>query len=126
MVTDRSRLHRQCCSALGGRPGRSSGRYPTIAKSWGDTGFKNAVIDHGARLGIDVEVVRCAPGVKGFKVIPRRWVVERTFGRLMRHRRLARDYETHPHRSEAMIHVAMIDLTNRRLTREATPNRRGT
>ncbi|WP_443067647.1 transposase [Streptomyces sp. NBC_01268] len=89
-------------------------------------GYRTKVIDHGARLGIDVEVTRRDPAQKGFKVIPRRWVVERTFGWLMHHRRLARDYETHPHRSEAMIRLAMIDLMSRRLTREATLNRRGT
>ncbi|KUF18179.1 transposase [Streptomyces silvensis] len=45
----------------------------------------------------------------------------------MHHRRLARDYEVHPHRSEALIHLAMIDLmTRRRLTGEITPNWRGT
>lgn len=38
----------------------------------------------------------------------------------MHHRRLARDYEIHPHRSEAMINIAMIDLMSRRLTREST------
>ncbi|MGK5496617.1 transposase [Streptomyces sp. URMC 125] len=53
--------------------------------------------------------------------IPWRWVVERTLGRLMHHRRLARGYETLPARSEAMIHLAMIDLMSRRLTGEATP-----
>lgn len=47
-------------------------------------------------------------------------------GRLMHHRRLARDYETRPHRSEAIIHVAMIDLISPRLTRESTPNWRDT
>ncbi|MGW0645366.1 transposase [Streptomyces badius] len=66
------------------------------------------------------------PCSEGFKVIPRRWVVERTFGWLMHHRRLARDYETHPHRSEAMIKVAMVDLVSRRLARESTPNWRDT
>ncbi len=65
-------------------------------------------------------------GQRGLKVIPRRWVVERTLGRLMHHRRLARDYETHPHRSEAMICLAMIDLISRRLTRESTLNWRNT
>ncbi|GHG79060.1 hypothetical protein GCM10018779_59610 [Streptomyces griseocarneus] len=40
----------------------------------------------------------------------------------MHRRHLARDYETHPHRSEAMIHLAMIDLMARRLTNESTPN----
>ncbi|MFF0106361.1 IS5 family transposase [Streptomyces hirsutus] len=95
---------------------------PHVTKAWADTGYRAKVIDHGARLGIDAEVVQREPGVKGFKVIPPRWVVERTFGWLMHHRRLARDYETHPHRSAAMIHVAMIDLISRRLTRESTPN----
>ena len=96
--------------------------HPRITKAWADTGYRTKVIDHGARLGIDVEVTRSDPAHKGFKVIPRRWVVERTFGWLMHHRRLTRDYETHPHRSEAMIHLAMIDLMSRRLTRESTPN----
>ncbi len=96
--------------------------HPRITKAWADTGYRTKVIEHGALLGIDVEVTRRDPGQKGFKVIPRRWVVERTFGWLMNHRRLARDYETHPHRSEAMIRLAMIDLMSRRLTRESTPN----
>ncbi len=80
---------------------------PSVTKARAETGYRTKAIDHGARLGIDVEVVQRAPGVKGFKVIPRRWVVERTFGWLMHHRRLARDYA---HRSEAIIHIAMIDL----------------
>ncbi len=96
--------------------------HPRVTKAWADTGYRTKVIDHGARLGIDVEVTRRDPAHRGFKVIPRRWVVERTFGWLMHHRRLARDYETHPHRSEAMIRLAMIDLMSRRLTRESTPN----
>ncbi|MFF4576784.1 IS5 family transposase, partial [Streptomyces sp. NPDC001410] len=91
-----------------------SAATPRVTKAWADTGYRTKAIDHGARLGIDVEVVQRDPGAKGFKVIPRRWVVERTFGWLMHHRRLARDYETHPHRSEAIIHVAMIDLISRR------------
>ncbi|MBL1102628.1 IS5 family transposase [Streptomyces coffeae] len=97
-----------------------------VTKAWADTGYRTKAIDHGARLGIDVEVVQRTPGVRGFKVVPRPWVVERTFGWLMHHRRLARDYETHPHRSAAIIHVAMIDLISRRLTRETTPNWRDT
>jgi transposase len=59
-------------------------------------------------------------------VLPRRWVAERTFGWLMLHRRLVRDYETLPARSEAMLHVAMINLMTRRLTRESTPTWRST
>lgn len=55
-----------------------------------------------------------------FTPIPKRWTVERTYGWLMLHRRLARDYETLPARSKAMIHLAMTDLMSRRLTGEAT------
>ncbi|WTS36303.1 transposase [Streptomyces sp. NBC_00111] len=54
-------------------------------------------------------------------MIQRRRAVERTFGWLVHRRRLARDYETHPHRSEAMINIAMIDLMTRRLTRRINP-----
>jgi len=94
--------------------------HPRITKAWANSGYRTKAIDHGATL--DVEVTHRDPGQKGFKVIPRRWVVERTFGWLMNHRRLPRDYETHPHRSQAMIRLAMIDLMSRGLTRESTPN----
>ncbi|GHE63382.1 hypothetical protein GCM10017771_86660 [Streptomyces capitiformicae] len=75
---------------------------------------------HAATLGIDLEIVQRAHGSRGFTPIPKRWTVERTYGRLMLHRRLARDYETLPARSETMIHLAMTDLMARRLTGEAT------
>ncbi|MFJ7246730.1 IS5 family transposase [Kitasatospora sp. NPDC098652] len=100
--------------------------HPTVHKAWADMGYKNAVIEHGATLGIDVEIVLRDPTTRGFSVQPRRWVVERTLGWLMNHRRLARDYEALPVRSEAMIHVAMISLMTRRLTGESTPTWRGT
>ncbi|QSY49503.1 transposase [Streptomyces griseocarneus] len=83
-------------------------------------------MDHAARLGIDLEVVRRTPGTRGFTVLPRRWVVERTLGWLMHHRRLARHYEALPTRSTAMIYIAMIALMPRRITHECTPAWRGT
>lgn len=100
-------------------------KHPAISKAWADLGYKNAVVEHGAAVGIDVEIVRRDPTTRGFVVQPRRWVVERTVGRLMHHRRLARDCEALPARSEAMIHVAMIGLMTRRLTGESTPTWRG-
>lgn len=100
--------------------------YPTISKTWVDTGFKNAAIDHGARLGIDVEVVPRKSQTRGFHVVKRRWVVERSLGWLMLHRRLTRDYETLPASSEAMIHIAAIDNLTKRITDETTPTWRGT
>ena len=63
--------------------------YPTLTNAWVDTGFRKKVVEHGAELGVDVEVVTKDPEAKGFSVIKRRWVVERTLGWLMHHRRLA-------------------------------------
>ncbi|OEJ56627.1 transposase [Streptomyces agglomeratus] len=100
--------------------------YPTISKSWVDTGFKNAVVEHGAKLGIDVEVVNRNPQIRGFHVVKRRWVVERSIGWIMMHRRLARDYETLTASSEAMIHIASVDNLAKRITDETTPTWRGT
>ena len=51
-----------------------------------DGGYNEKVVGHGADLGIDVDVVRRYTEVAGFKVLPRRWVVERTFGWFMLHR----------------------------------------
>jgi transposase len=96
-------------------------RYPSVVKAWVDAGYKRSVVERGAAHGIDVEVVSKEPGQKGFKPLPKRWAVERTFGWLVLHRRLVRDYETLPKRSIAMIHWAMIDNMSRRLTGESTP-----
>lgn len=100
--------------------------HPRIRKAWADSAYRTTVIEHGARLGIDIEPVRRDRTIKGFFPFPRRWVVERTFGWLMGYRRLARDYEARPTRSEAMIYLAMIDLMARRATGESTPTWRGT
>ncbi|GGZ33932.1 IS5 family transposase [Streptomyces poonensis] len=105
---------------------RIAAAHPHVRKAWVDAGYRTTAIDHGATLGIDVEPVSRPLGSRGFVVIPRRWTIERTFGWLMHHRRLTRDYERHPHRSVAMVHLAMIDLMARRLTGEAAPNWRGT
>jgi transposase len=94
--------------------------HPGLRKVWVDGGYRKHFVEHAATLGIDLEIAQRTPGTKGFTPVPKRWAVERTYGWLMLHRRLARDYETHPHRSEAMIHLAMTDLMARRLTGENT------
>ncbi|WP_203980992.1 IS5 family transposase [Planotetraspora silvatica] len=93
--------------------------HPTVSTTWVDGGYNNAVIRHGAGRGISVQVVKRLAG-SGFQVLPRRWVVERTLGWLMQHRRLVRDYETLPQRSRSMIHWAMANIMSRTLTGEST------
>jgi putative transposase len=63
-----------------------------------------------------IEIVRRIEGEPGFKVLPRRWVVERTFGWMTRWRRLVRDYEQRIDVSKAMVHVAMGSLLLRRIS----------
>ena len=55
---------------------------------------------------------------RGFVILPKRWIVERTFGWLNRHRRLSKDYERLTENSEAAIYVAMIDLMTKRLAND--------
>jgi len=96
--------------------------HPRLAKTWVDAGFKTTVVEHGATRGIDVQVVSKDPGTRGISIVKRRRV-ERTLGWIMLHRRLARDYQTHPGTSATMIQIAMIDNVSRRLTGETTPTR---
>ncbi|QHC24624.1 IS5 family transposase [Streptomyces sp. GS7] len=99
--------------------------FCTVALVWADGGYANSVDSRPlswARdaLNIVVEIVKRTDDVKGFKVLPRRWVVERTFGWLVRNRRLARDYERLTATSEAMIKVAMIRLMLVRLAGQSS------
>ncbi len=94
--------------------------HPTIRKVRVGEGHRKHFVEHAATLGIDLEIVQLVPGTRGFTPLPKRWTVERTYRWLMLHRRPARDYESLPTRSEAMIHLAMTDLMARRLTCENT------
>ena len=66
------------------------------------------------RCGLKMEIVKRTDDVRGFKVLPRRWVVERTFGWLMKFRRLRSDYEQSTAHSRAMSQLAMINIVLRR------------
>ncbi len=69
--------------------------------------------------GWELEIVERYREAKGFEVLPKRWIVERTFSWLIRNRRLSKDYERLVQTSEAFIEVAMIRLILRRLARKA-------
>ncbi|MBT3602766.1 MAG: IS5 family transposase [Candidatus Latescibacteria bacterium] len=92
--------------------------YRRLRKLWVDGGYRgDALKAWVANLKqthkIDLEVVkRTEPG---FAVLPRRWVVERTFAWLFNFRRLSKDYEVRTRNSEAFIHIAMINLLLKRL-----------
>jgi transposase len=67
------------------------------------------------RFRYSLEVVLRSDDVKGFVVLPKRWVVERTFAWLSNHRRLSKDYERFSKTSETMIQIAMLRVMLRRL-----------
>ena len=73
-------------------------------------------MDKAALKDFVIEIVRRIDNEPGFKLLPRRWVVERTFGWMMRWRRLVRDYEKRIDVSKAMIHVALGSLLLRRIS----------
>lgn len=93
------------------------GRFPRLRVIWADGGYTGALIGWAKRAcGWVLRTILRPVGQTGFVVLPRRWVVERTFGWFMKYRRLARDYETAPEMSETMIRIAMIHRMLRRLS----------
>ncbi len=92
------------------------GRFPRLRLIWVDQGYKRHLVAWAQAVGgWVIEIVTRPAGTKGFQVLPRRWVVERTFAWLGRCRRLSKDYEAVPATSEAWIHLAMIHLLLKRL-----------
>jgi putative transposase len=94
--------------------------FTRLRKIWADSGYRGKLIQWVRALRshqrIDLEIVRRTDDVKGFIVLPRRWVVERTFAWLSFNRRLSKDYEYLTATSETFIHIAMIRLMLGRLT----------
>ena len=95
-------------------------RCPRLQKVWVDEGYQGKDVAATIRdeLEIELEIVPKPVGQKGFAVIPRRWVVERTFAWLGRYRRLSKDYEYHAETAQAMIYCAMSYVMLRRLGRQ--------
>jgi putative transposase len=86
---------------------------------WADGGYDGQpMIDWVFNLaGWIFEIVNRSDEVKGFQILPHRWIVERTFAWLGRYRRLSKDYEVLPQTSEAFIYAAMVNLMLARLAR---------
>ena len=97
----------------------SQSRQPRLQVIWADSKYHNHALHswlgRQKNLTWQLEVVRRPAGAKGFVLLPKRWVVERTFSWLGRWRRLSRDYEHRTESSEAMIHIASIGRMLRRL-----------
>jgi transposase len=92
--------------------------FTWLRKVWVDGGYTGQEFAQwvkGQRPNLEVEVVKRSDDVIGFEVLPRRWVVERTIGWLMRHRRLVRDYEKTETSAAAWVYLAMIRIQLRRL-----------
>ena len=94
-------------------------RAPNRQLVWGDGRYQGPLVNHAAQaLGLRVEVVSKPPNTKGFTVLPRRWVIERTLAWLGKYRRLAgRDYETNPGNSEAWVKICLRNSLLRRLAK---------
>src|SRR5207302_8981119 len=89
---------------------------PRLALLWADGGYAGKLIGWvQVTCGWLLQIVKRTDNLRCFVLLPRRWVVERTFGWMSQYRRLSKDYEFYPETSEAMIHVAMIHLMLHRL-----------
>ena len=98
---------------------KAQGLFPRLQLIWADGGYAGKLIAWVQQMcGWVLKIVKRSDDVKGFKVLPRRWVVERTFGWLGRYRRLSKDYERLPESSEVLVYWAMIRLMVRRLARQ--------
>jgi transposase len=97
------------------------GRFGWLKRIWADGGYAGRLVDEVAALPrhrrVELEIVKRSDPIKGFKVLPKRWIVERTFGWLIRNRRLVRDYEVLPSHSVAMAQISMIKLMLARISR---------
>ncbi|MFJ4321406.1 IS5 family transposase [Streptomyces lavendulae] len=89
-----------------------------ITLAWADGGYAGRLVDWARDvLGLAFTIVKRSDDQKGFVVLPRRWVVERTLAWLMHRRRLVRDYERLPATHEAMVMWSMTMVMGRRLAR---------
>lgn len=93
-------------------------RLPRLKLIGADGGYRGKLVDWvKTNFGWLLEIVQRNDAVSGFQVLPRRWMVERTFSWLGKYRRLSKDYEQLPQTSEAFIYLAMSHIMTRRLAK---------
>jgi transposase len=94
------------------------GRFPFLLKLYADGGYQGPKFRDALKkimAQVNVEIVKRSDQAKTFVVLPRRWVVERTFAWLGRCRRLAKDWENLNRKALAFLHLASIRLMLRKL-----------
>lgn len=93
-------------------------RLSSVRLVWADGGYARRLIVWAKYvLALTVHVVKRNDDTTGFEVLPLRWVMERTFAWVSKHRRCVRDYKIHPAHHEAIVYFAMIMIMSRRLGR---------
>ncbi|MDQ8188611.1 IS5 family transposase, partial [Pelagicoccus sp. SDUM812002] len=99
--------------------GKLESEHGRIRTIWADGGYRGKPVEWVSEIRrhrrIDLKIVKRNDKAEGFKVLPRRWIVERTFAWLENSRRLSKDYERTTSSSQAMIHIAMTRLMTTRL-----------
>ncbi len=99
--------------------GRWGGHCKKLRRIWVDGTYRGTLLEWAkTRIKAVLQPVLRSDDLKGFVVLPKRWVVERTFAWLGQSRRLNKDYEVLPESSEAMIYVAMTRVMLQRLSKE--------
>ena len=94
---------------------RSRARYPFVRHAFADGGYAGRLVDWTRRkTHIALQIVRRNASTKGFEVLPRRWVVERTFAWIIKNRRFVRDYEQLTTVAETLIAIAATAILIRR------------
>ena len=100
---------------------KGKGTWLRMERVWADGGSAGKLIAWvGSLCQWILEIIKRNDDVKGFKLLPKRWVVERTFSWLSNYRRLSKHYEYWDETGEAMIHLAMIHLMLRRLAKKSS------
>ncbi len=98
------------------------GMFPFLMKLYADGGYQGPIFRTAVKkiiARINVEIVKRSDTAKGFVILPRRWVVERTFAWLSRCRRLAKDWECLNRKARAFLRLASIRLMLRKLCKTA-------